>query len=230
MLPPELVIGALLLVIDLAFLGANLLKIPEGGWVPLAVGAVVFVLLTTWQKGRTLLVGRVLAECVPLTEFLKDAEKQQCARVPGTAIFLTAYRDMAPTALILNLKHNKVLHERNVLLTVVNEDIPRVPAKDRVTIELVSKGFYRILAHYGFMQDPDIPRLLRQCKTLGLEFDLAETTFFLGRETLVPAPSPPMSRWREQVFIFMFRNAMNATDFFRIPSNRVVEFRALVQF
>ena len=222
-------LGVLFMIVDLSFLGANLLKIPNGGWFPVGVGLVVFTLMMIWKRGRQILARRLLEESLPLPMFLRRRKESTIPKVPGTAIFLTSDPDSVPTALLHNLKHNKILHERVVFLTVLTEPVPRVPGNDRVQVEGLAEGFYRIVLRYGFSQDADIPKALRLCRTLGLEFDLMETSFFIGRETLIPSVRADMPLWQEKIFVSMSRNALSATDFFRIPSNRVVELGTQVQ-
>ncbi|MDA8230616.1 MAG: potassium transporter Kup [Magnetospirillum sp.] len=224
-----LVVGAFFLIVDCAFLGANLLKIPSGGWFPLAVGCAMFLLMTTWKHGRDILARRLSEESLPLDVFLARQKENPARRVSGTAVFLTGSLDDVPLALLLNIKHNTIIHERVVFLTVVTEPFPRVPAKDRLIVEGLAEGFYRITVRYGFFQEPDIPKALRLCKAFGLEFDMMQTSFFLGRETLIPSVQPEMPFWREQLFMVMSWNAMSATDFFRIPAGRVVELGTQVQ-
>ncbi|CAA7616587.1 potassium transporter Kup [Magnetospirillum sp. SS-4] len=223
-------VGALFLMVDLAFFGANLLKFTHGGWFPLAAAALMFLLMATWRKGR-LILGRRLAEgAMPLDLFLQQQkDSASILRVRGTAIYMTGDAETVPIALLHNLKHNKVLHQRVVFMTVITEDIPRVSARDRVVVEGLAEGFYRITVRYGFVQEPDIPKVLRLCKAFGLEFEMMDTSFFLGRETLVSAPHPEMAEWRERLFVVMSRNAVSATDFFRVPAGRVVELGTQVQ-
>ena len=212
------VIGALCLM-DVSFLGANTLKIAEGGWFPLAVGAAVFTLMQIWSTGRESFRGRIYTGSIALEPFLQSIDIFPPTRVPGTAVFMTTQNDVVPPALLHNLKHNKVLHERVLLLTVVFGDVPRVDDKDRVEISSLPAGFYRVTAHFGFMEIPDVPALLDQCHVLGLQCPLMETSFFLSREQVFLA----RKHWRQQLFALMFKNAANATDFFRIPPNRVIE-------
>ncbi len=225
-----LAVGAGFLVVDLAFFGANLLKVANGGWFPLAVGAAMFLLMATWRRGRQILTKRLAEGALPLDMFLKQQkDSTNIIRVRGTAIFMTGDTATVPIALLHNLKHNKALHQRVVFMTVQTEDIPRVAARDRVVVEGLAEGFYRITVRYGFVQEPDIPRVLRLCKAFGLEFDMMDTSFFLGRETLIASVHPEMAEWRERLFVVMSRNAVSATDFFRIPAGRVVELGTQVQ-
>jgi KUP system potassium uptake protein len=224
-----LAVAAMFLSVDSSFLGANLLKIPSGGWFPVGVGLGMFLLMSTWKRGRQILTKRLAEESLPLDVFLRRQKEKPLQTVQGTAIFMTSDPEMVPTALLHNLKHNKIIHERVVFMTVLTEPVPRVPGNDRVQIEGLQQGFYRLIIRYGFSQSADIPKALRLCKTLGLEFDLMQTSFFLGRETLIPSVKAEMAMWREKLFVAMSKNAMSATDFFKIPSNRVVELGTQVQ-
>jgi KUP system potassium uptake protein len=223
-------LGALFLSIDIGFLSANLLKVAQGGWFPLAVGFGMLLLMATWRKGRETLTRRLSEGALPLDLFMaQQKDSTSILRVRGTAVFMTGGTDTVPIALLHNLKHNKVLHQRVVFLTVVTEDIPRVPARDRVVVEGLAEGFYRITVRYGFFQEPDIPKVLRLCKAFGLEFEMMDTSFFLGRETMVSSTHPEMPEWRQRLFVIMSRSAVSATDFFRIPAGRVVELGIQVQ-
>jgi KUP system potassium uptake protein len=218
-----LVLGVLLLV-DVSFFAANAVKVFEGGWFPLAVGLAVFTLLSTWKRGREILFQRLRPGAIALDPFIASITAHPPVRVPGTAVFLTAAQEGVPHALLHNLNHNKVLHERVVLLTVRAEDIPHVPDAQRVEVSPLGHDFYRLQVHYGFKDDPDVPRALELAKAKGLEFDMMETSFFLSRQTLVPTSQlPGMALWREKLFAAMSRNASSATAFFKIPTNRVVE-------
>jgi KUP system potassium uptake protein len=216
-------ISALFLAVDLSFLSANSVKILEGGWFPVVVGIVVFVLLSTWKRGREILFERLRPGAIALQPFIKSITEHPPVRVPGTAVFLTASQEGVPHALLHNLNHNKVLHERVVLLTVRSEDIPHVPDAQRVEIDNLGDCFYRLTVHYGFKDEPDLPAALELAAQHGMEFSMLETSFFLSRQTLVPTPSPGMALWREKLFAAMSRNAASATVFFKIPTNRVVE-------
>ncbi|HYG88704.1 MAG TPA: potassium transporter Kup [Azospirillum sp.] len=228
--PVCLAAGAVFLSVELSFFAANIIKIPHGGWVPLVIAAVTLGLMSTWRRGRAVLARRLAEESLPLEQFIKRAAKSgDIHRVKGTAVFMTSSNDTVPIALLHNLKHNQVMHERVVFVTVLVEDVPRVPAKDRVVVEGLAEGFYRLTVRYGFSQEPNIPKALRLCKALGLEFDLMATSFFLGRETLIPRINPQMAQWREKLFVVMSRTAVSATDFFKIPPNRVVELGTQVQ-
>ena len=214
---------AFFLSIDVAFFGANLIKIPHGGWFPLVVAAVVFTVMITWRQGRHLLAQRLRTSTKPIQSLLQDVTESPPQRVPGTAVFMTGYLNRTPMALLLNLRHNKVLHERIVLLTVVTEDIPYVPLAERLALEKPSAEFYCLVLHYGFMETPDVPIALAQAKALELVITPEETTYFLGRETLFATAKPGMAIWRETLFARMARNARSATDFFHLPPDRVLE-------
>jgi len=218
-----------LFLIDLAFLSSNALKIPEGGWFPLLIGAVVFTLLTTWKRGRAILLDRLSEETMPLDIFIESVSGSPPTRVPGTAVFLTSTANRVPHALLHNLKHNKVLHERVVFLTIITKDIPRVGSKDRVAIKDLTCCFWQIEAFFGFTEDPEVPALLEACGHHGFEFDMMDTSFFVSRETLIATVAPGMALWRERLFVSMSRNAVKATDFFRVPPNRVVELGTQVE-
>jgi len=223
-------LGGVFLAIDLAFFGANLLKVAHGGWFPMVVGAGMVLLMATWRRGRAVLVRRLAEDGLPLEQFLRQQkDSEHIVRVDGTAIYLTGNTDTVPIALLHNMRHNKVLHRRVVFLTVLTDDIPRVPARDRVVVEGLADGFYRITVRYGFVQEPDIPKVLRLCKAFGLDFDMMQTTFFLGRESLIRAPQSDMPEWRERLFEVMSRNAVSPTEFFRLPPGRVVELGVQVQ-
>jgi KUP system potassium uptake protein len=222
-------VTVILLTIDLSFFLANVVKIADGGWLPLVVGVCLYAIFTTWKRGRQILVERLHESTVPLEPFIARLKDGNPPRVAGTAVFMTGTRDGVPYALLHNLKHNKVLHDRVVLLTVVTEPIPRVADKDRMKLEPLEKNFWRLVLRYGFMEVPNIPRVLRQAGTTGLKIEMMDTSFFFGRENLVSKNKPLMPRWREKLFIALSKNAYSATAFFRIPSNRVVELGTQVE-
>jgi KUP system potassium uptake protein len=224
-----LLAGGMFLVIDLAFFAANALKIPHGGWVPLVVAAGAYTLMTTWKRGRAILSKRMLEKTVPLNILMADLAAEPPIRVPGTAVYMYGSVDGTPPALVQNLVHNKVLHERVVFLTVLTEDVPHVPRADRVTLRRLGKGFSQVTVRYGFMQDPDIAEMLEDCRERGLDISIEGATFFMGRETLIAADRPGMAIWRERLFSFMSRNALRATAFFKIPPNQVFEVGAQVE-
>jgi KUP system potassium uptake protein len=214
--------------IDLAFFGANILKIPHGGWFPLLVAAVVFTLMATWKQGRQLLARRLRERARPIEHFLQELSEQHPLRVAGTAVFMYGHLTGTPPALLLNLKHNKVLHERVVLLTVVTEESPYIARAERLELQTLGNGFYRLVIHYGFMEDPRVPNALEQVKAYGLDLQLEEISYFLGREVLFATHRPGMALWREKLFVVMARNARSATDFFSLPPERVMELGAQV--
>jgi KUP system potassium uptake protein len=218
-----------LLVVDFSFLGSNALKIPQGGWFPIAIGIVVFTLLTTWKRGRAILAARLAKETIPLDVFIASISATPPPRVPGTAVFLTTAEGRVPPALLHNLKHNKVLHERVVLLTLKTRDVPKVPLAERLRIEELGCDFRQIEASYGFMEDQDIPTLLEECGRRGAPFDMMDTSFFVSRETLIASAVPGMALWREKLFVSMSKNATRAIEYFNIPTNRVVELGAQVE-
>jgi KUP system potassium uptake protein len=211
------------LAIDLAFFGANLTKIAYGGWFPLVVGGLIYTVMSTWKTGRTVLASRINERIYPLERFMQDIAWQPPLRVPGTAVFMTSLDTGTPPTLLHNLEHNQVLHERVILLTVVTSDTPYVDPGERVHVEMLQQGFYRMILRYGFAEQPDVPAALRESQKNGLPIRFNRTTFFLGIETLLPTERPGMALWRERLFIFTARNAVRATSFFRIPPERVVE-------
>jgi KUP system potassium uptake protein len=206
---------------DLAYFASNALKIPQGGWFPLGVALISFTVLTTWKRGRHLLFEEIARRSVPVQLFVDSADSIN--RAHGTAVFLAGINEGAPAALLHNLKHNQVLHERNVLLTVIIEGKPYVTEGNRLLIDDMGKNFYRVKIFYGFMDTPDVPAAMELCAKRGLKFDMMETTFFTSRALIVSAPKPGMMPWREQLFIGLSKNAVNAADFFKIPTNRVIE-------
>ena len=211
------------LVVELTFLTANILKIPDGGWFPLVVGVFVFILMTTWKRGRQLLSDRLKGESLQLLPFIDSIAVAPPTRVPGTAVFLNADPNGVPHAMLHNLMHNKVLHERVIVVSAKIFDVPYVPEIDRVEVHKLKENFFQVIVQYGFKDEPDIPQALSQCADCGLTFEMLETSFFLGRETLIPRLGSEMAFWREKLFVALFRNAGSATSFFKIPSNRVVE-------
>ncbi|MGQ0815175.1 MAG: potassium transporter Kup [Gemmatimonadota bacterium] len=229
-LPVAILLGGVFLVIDLAFWGANLLKIPHGGWFPLIVGTIVFTLLTTWKKGRQILAQRMQDRTLPLDLFIRDILARPPLRVPGTAVYMYSNAGGTPPALLHNLKHNKVLHERVVFLSIATDEIPYVAADERVDFTGVASGIYQIVLHYGFMEDVDVPAALMSIKRENLDFKPMTTSYFLGRETLIASNRKGgMSRWREKLFATMAQNARSASSFFRLPPNQVVELGAQIE-
>ena len=219
-----LVIGSML-VVDAFFLASNAMKFLSGGWFPLLMGSAIFAMLMTWKRGRSLMFRRLTEQGIPLKPFLEGLDSHPPQKVQGTAIFMSSTVDTVPHALLHNLKHNKVLHEQTVFLTIITHDVPRVPREDRVQFERLVNGFYRLEAWYGFTEQPDIDEILAACRVrYGMHFDVMDTSFFLSRETVIPtSDTPGMALWRDHLFAWMSRNATRATDFFNIPPNRVVE-------
>ncbi|WP_332657099.1 potassium transporter Kup [Brevundimonas sp.] len=212
------------IAIDLVFLTSNLLKIPQGAWFPLALGGVLILIMWTWVRGTQIVTAKTRKDSLPLADLIEMLRARPPHRAPGTAIFLTSDPDIAPVALMHNLKHNKVLHEKNVILTVRTSDRPRVSEADRVQIEPISDDFKKLVISYGFMEQPNVPKALNVCrKQRGLKFDIMSTSFFLGRRSLIPSANQGMPLWQDRLYIFLMRNAANPTDFFHIPPGRVVE-------
>ncbi|MET0629545.1 MAG: KUP/HAK/KT family potassium transporter, partial [Xanthobacteraceae bacterium] len=211
------------ILIDLTFLGANLLKVVEGGWVPLALGALLMVVMYTWRRGSRLLLEKTRRLETPLHDLVRILERKPPARVPGTAVFLTSTPESAPTALLHSLKHYKVLHEKNVILTIETADAPRVEPEERVRIEPVGETFSRVVLRFGFMESPNVPKALAVARKHGFSFDIMSTSFFLSRRSLKPAVRSGMPRWQDRLFIMLTRFANDASDYFQIPTGRVVE-------
>ncbi len=228
-LAPALLLTLFFLTIDVAFWGANMIKVAQGGWFPLAVAAIVFTLMSTWKRGRALLANTFGMRGLPLDIFVRDIATSHPVRVPGMAVFMTRNTSGVPPVLLHHLKHNKVLHEQVVLLSVLTEDIPVVPREERIRVEPAGEGIFRVVARYGFMQDPNTLAVLTEAEHEGLTFKLGSTTFYLGRETLLTTGRPGMARWRKALFGFMSRNARSATAYFGIPPNRVVELGAHIE-
>jgi KUP system potassium uptake protein len=219
---------AVFFIIDLAYLGANLMKVPDGGYFPLVIGMIIFTLLTTWALGRKLMMARLREAAMPLKVFISSAATS-AMRVPGTAVFMTSAADGVPHALLHNLKHNKVLHERVILLTVKILDMPYVEDDGRCKLEDLGEGFHRLVIKYGFMQEPDVPDALARLTGCGGAFKMMDTSFFLARQTLLPSSRPGMAIWREKLFAWMLNNSESAMEFFRLPTNRVVELGSQVE-
>ena len=215
------------MLVDLTFFVSNALKIPQGGWFPLVLAAALVLLMSTWRRGRKLISDVLKSQSMPMDVFMMATEG--VPRVEGTAIFLTRTPEGIPHTLLHNLKHNKVLHQRVVLLSLMVEDVARVPDMDRLEIEQLGDGFFRVIAKFGFVEDTEVPHVLQLCAAQGMEFDMMDTTFFLGRETLLPSSTPGMALWREHLFAWMWKNASRAMDFLRLPPNRVVELGTQVE-
>jgi KUP system potassium uptake protein len=224
-----LTLGAVFFSLDAAFLGSNLLKIVSGGWFPLLIGFAMLTLMMTWRRGRKVLHDKLKENTMPLEPFIQSLMLDRPITVPGTAIFMISTPDVVPHALLHNLKHNKVIHERIVMLTIYTEEVPVISEEQRIDIQKLEGGFYVIKAHYGFKESPDVPLLLEQCGKHGLNFNMMDTSFFLSRERMIPSANPSMPIVFEHIFATMTRNAMNATDFFNIPTNRVVELGTQVE-
>ncbi|MEA1084731.1 potassium transporter Kup [Sphingomonas sp. CD22] len=219
---------AVFFLVDGAYFSANLTKVPDGGWFPLMVGFIVFTFLTTWSKGRQLMMDRLREAAMPIKVFITSAASS-ASRVPGTAVFMTSSSDGVPHALLHNLKHNKVLHERVILLTVKIVQQPYWPEADRASNEEMGDGFFRLILRYGFMEEVDVPAALKRVHSCGTDFKMMDTSFFLSRQTLLPSERPGMMLWREKLFSWMLRNAESAMEFFRLPTNRVVELGSQVE-
>ncbi len=228
-LPIALGLTLVFLVIDLAFLGANLNKISAGGWFPLVVGAIVFVLMTTWKRGREILGQRLRMGTILFADFIEQVYAEDPVRVQGTAVFMSSNPEVAPPALLHNWRHNHVLHERVILLSVQTKEQPRVPRAEKVSVEELGDGFFQVILSHGFMENPHVPRGLRMARQNGLELDMSEVSYFLGRERLYATNRPGMAIWREKLFAMMSRNSISATDFFSLPPNQVVELGTMVE-
>jgi len=222
-------LAAFFLVIDLAFFGANIIKVAHGGWFPLLLAAIVFTIMTTWKKGRRILSERIQSEAQLLEEFLQEVARRPPTRVRGTAVFMNGNATRTPPALLQNLEHNKVLHQRVLFLTVKTKQVPYVDPEERVEIESIGNGFYRLRVFYGYMEDPDIPKVLEKVDAADLIFDAEDTTYFLGRETIMASKRPGMPIWREKIFALISRNATSATAYFCLPPDRVVEMGSQVE-
>ena len=228
-LPWIIAVGAIFLIVDLAFFGANLLKVEHGGWFPLALGILVFTVMTTWRRGRELVLRQLQHGGLALQPFIASIGEYPPTRVPGTAVFMTANPAAVPHALLHSLKHFKALHARNVLLNVETLETPYAERAERVEIRDLGHSFHRVTLRFGFMEDPDVPDALAACAQHGLPFDMMDTTFFLSRETVIATRRPGMARWRDKLFAFLSRNALPATAFFHIPGNRLVELGTQVE-
>jgi KUP system potassium uptake protein len=219
---------AVFFTVDTAYLASNLTKIPDGGWFPLLIGFIIFTLLTTWARGRKLMIARMAEASMPIKIFISSAATS-AARVHGTAVFMTSSVDGVPHALLHNLKHNKVLHERVILLTIKISDVPYVDIEKRCKMDDLGQGFHRLILKYGFMEEPNVPAALADVTNCGAAFKMMDTSFFLARQTLLPSSRPGMAIWREHLFSWMLRNAESAMEFFRLPTNRVVELGSQVE-
>jgi KUP system potassium uptake protein len=216
-------VTAPIFILDITFFASNSLKLPNGGWVGLSVAIVMFIIMITWQRGRLLISHRVTDASLPIADFIQDVLRSKPLRVPGTAIFLTGNADVVPRTLLHNYKHNRILHDNIILLRVANEEVPRIHASEKVTVDRLDAGFTRIIARYGFSEDPNLTTLLLNMSVPGLNLDPMKCTFFLGRETLILRKSRNMQSWRKHLFSYLSRNAWDASKFFRIPPTRVIE-------
>jgi KUP system potassium uptake protein len=221
---------AFFLAFDLAFLGANALKIRHGGWVPLLIAAAILTVMMTWKTGRDILTGIMRQSGLPLDLLLEELGRRSPPRVPGTAVFLTSDAEGAPVVLLHHLKHNKALHTQVVLLSVVAVEVPDIDDAERVRVTTLPHGFFRVVARYGFMETPNVPHVLALCEPHGVRTKPMETSYYLGRERLLPTGGSRMARWRKKLFVFMSRNAQSAANFFGLPPNRVVELGAQIEF
>ncbi|WP_448187471.1 potassium transporter Kup [Azospirillum sp. sgz301742] len=217
------------LVVDLALFGSTLLKVPQGGWFPLVAAVAVFFIMTTWRQGRDVLAEQLYRDSLPMEMFLARIKPESPMRVAGTAVFMTGNPDVVPHVLLHNIKHNKVLHERVIILTVITDDVPWVYEDRAIQVEKMGKGFFRVILHYGYMEQPHVPQALERCRKYGLHTDMMDTSFFLGRETLIPSKRVGLPTWREPMFILMSKTALSATEFFCIPPGRVVELGTQVE-
>ena len=227
--PMVWLVTATFLSIDLAFFGANALKITHGGWLPLVIGAVLYTLMTTWKTGRRILAERLTERAIALEDFVEHVVRASPMRVPGTAVFMTAQPKGTPPALAHNLRHNKVLHQYVVVVMVTTEPVPHVPEERQITMRALKWNVFQVILRYGFMEDPNVPDALGIARANGLDMDPDDVTYFLGRETILVTPRPGMAMWREKLFVFMTRNAVRATAFFRLPPERVVELGVQVE-
>ncbi|MGE3957611.1 MAG: potassium transporter Kup [Vicinamibacterales bacterium] len=229
-MPVVVAVVGVFLAVDLAFFGANIVKVPHGGWFPIIAAAAVFAVMTTWKKGRRTLTQLLLANALPFDRFMEDITRNPPVRVPGTAVFMNGNVSGTPAALLHNVRHNHVLHERNIVLTATTKQVPRVEPAERVQVERLGKGFWRVIVSYGFTEEPDVPTVLENLNLPDLPLDLSQITYFLGRETLIATRHVDhMAPWREKLFVTMQRNATNATSYFRLPSNQVIELGSQVE-
>jgi len=211
------------LIFDIAYFGGNLFKVASGGWFALLIAALITIIMTTWRRGREE-ISRILAEIkLPLEMFIADVATQKLPRVPGTAVFMSVSPEGVPVTLLHHVKHNHMLHEYVVLLSIIPTDSPTIPVKERIKVEKLGEGFYRVVAYYGFMQSPNVPEIMKMASSHGIEAEPLKTTYYLGRETLLTNGHTKMMHWRKNLFAFMAKNAGNSTTYFKLPPNRVVE-------
>ena len=217
-------------IIDGAFFGANVLKIRDGGWVPITLALIIFTLMTTWNRGREIVQDLLRRGMLPVDMLLADIENRKTTRVPGLAVFMTREPEGAPVVLLHHLKHNKVLHEKVVLLSIIPEEVPEIPEHERITVQKLAQGFYRIRSRYGFMESTDVPAILERARDAGIDTKPLDTSYYLGREQLLATGTSPLAKWRKKLFVFMSKNSRSATAFYNIPPNRVVELGAQIEF
>lgn len=227
--PKVLGLATLFLIVDLSFFGSNALKIVHGGWVPLAIAISVFTLMTTWNSGRRIVQSLLARGSLPIDLFMADVAKRQPFRAPGTAVFMTSNPEGAPLVLLHHLRHNKTLLQNVVLLSILATNVPTVPDEERIAVTDLGEGFWRVVAKYGFMEKANVPQILARCRSMGVVADRRDTTYFLGRERLLPTGRARLARWRKKLYIFMSRNSRTATEYFAIPPNRVVELGAQIE-
>jgi KUP system potassium uptake protein len=216
-------------MVDLSFFLANLVKLFEGGFIPLVIALFIFTSMATWRRGRYILGQRLKEKALPVNRFIEQLEAERLHRVPGTGLFMTSVPDSTPPSLVHNVKHNHVMHENTILLTVVTESIPYVAESDQIEIKSVHPGIYSAMIRYGFMEMPDVPECLERSLGQFFPYDPQDVTYFLGRESLVSTKRPGMARWREHLFSFMTRNSQKATDFFKLPADQVFEIGIVVE-
>ena len=227
--PKVIGLATMFLIVDLSFFGSNALKVAHGGWVPLAIAISVFTLMTTWSSGRRIVQSLLARGSLPIDLFMADVERRKPFRAPGTAVFMTSNAEGAPLVLLHHLRHNKTLLEHVVLLSILTANVPEVPDAERLTVTDLGQGFWRVTAKFGFMEKADVPQILQRAKELGVIADKRDTTYYLGRERLLPTGRARLAKWRKKLYIFMSRNSRTATEYFAIPPNRVVELGAQLE-
>jgi KUP system potassium uptake protein len=221
--PVSILFSTPFLIVNLSFFSAAIVKIPHGGWFPLLVGLFLFVIMSTWRRGRQIIGERLATQVLPTDVLVESLKLAPPARVPGIAVFMAGNPNGTPPVLLHNLKYNKVLHEKVILLTIVNEEVSHVKTQDRIEVRHISDGMYRVIAHYGFMESPDVREILDLCGPAGLPINIREVAFFLSRERLIPTKKPGMALWRERLFSLMSRNALGPSSYYNLPPNQVIE-------
>jgi KUP system potassium uptake protein len=227
--PKAALLTTLFLLVDLAFFSANIIKVAHGAWLPLLIGAMAFILLTTWRRGRAALAAKLYSNAMRLEEFVDKIVSTQRNRTPGNAVFMAGLSENTPPALLHNFEHNKTIHQRVVIMTILTREAPTVPKAERLQVRDLGRGFYRVVASFGYMEQPSVPLVFELLSEQGLRLAMSRTSFFVGRERLLPDRTPMMPLWREKIFSFMSRNALGATTYFGIPSDRVIEVGARVE-